>query len=336
MTRIKQAAAFFMTAALLSSAFAPAALADNKTKVGKICLTVDSDIRAGSSGGEVDVTPTGDNTDLYYVDAVEVVNDEGDDWSKSNPPEVDITLGLEDEEEYAFSGTSSSSFKLTLDSSIKSRFDKIKFVDARKTDGGATVILTVKLVFDEDADMSDAPAPGNLSWDSDNPKVAVWDDVESAKYFQVQLYRNGSFVTPPDGGNSTLSVYNTFYDFTDWMTENGTYTFKVRSVKASNNAKSSWKTSPEQTAGNSVSEGWKQAADHVRWWWQNADGTYPASQWKDVNGQWYYFDADGYMATGWVQVNGLYYYLDSSSGAMYANCYTPDNFWVDANGVWIP
>lgn len=159
MTRIKQAAAFFMTAALLSSAFAPAALADNKTKVGKICLTVDSDIRAGSSGGEVDVTPTGDNTDLYYVDAVEVVNDEGDDWSKSNPPEVDITLGLEDEEEYAFSGTSSSSFKLTLDSSIKSRFDKIKFVDARKTDGGATVILTVKLVFDEDADMSDAPAP---------------------------------------------------------------------------------------------------------------------------------------------------------------------------------
>ena len=51
MTRSKQAAAFFMTAALLSSAFAPAALADNKTKVGKICLTVDSDIRAGSSGG---------------------------------------------------------------------------------------------------------------------------------------------------------------------------------------------------------------------------------------------------------------------------------------------
>ena len=74
----------------------------------------------------------------------------------------------------------------------------------------------------------------------------------------------------------------------------------------------------------------------MRWWWQNADGTYPASQWKDLNGQWYYFDADGYMATGWVQVNGLYYYLDSSSGAMYANCYTPDNFWVDANGVWIP
>lgn len=336
MTRIKKTAAFFITAALLSSAFAPAALAASKTKVGRINLTIDSDIRAGSSGGEVDVTPTGDNTDLYYVDAVEVVNDEGDDWSKSNPPEVDITLGLEDEEEYAFSGTSSSSFKLTLDSSIKSRFDKVKFADARKTDGGATIILTVKLIFDEDADMSTAPAPQNLSWDSDNSSVALWDDVESAKYFQVQLYKNGSLMTPPDGGSSTLSVYDTHYDFTAWMTENASYSFKVRSVKSSNNAKSRWVSSSDQTVGDAVSEGWKKAADNVRWWWQNADGTYPASQWKEVDGTWYYFDAEGYMATGWVQLNGLYYYLDPVSGAMYANCYTPDNCRVDENGVWIP
>ena len=336
MTRIKQAAALFITAALLSSSFAPAALADSKTKVGRICLTFNSDIRAGNSGGEVDVTPTGNNTNLYYVDAVEVVNDEGDDWSKSNPPEADITLCLEDEEEYTFSGTSSGSFKLTLDSSVKSRFDKIKFIDARKTDGGAAMILTVKMIFDEDADISEAAAPKNLSWDFNNPNVAVWDDVESSKYFQIQLYRNGSLVTPPGGGSPTLSIYNTFYDFTDWMSENGTYTFKVRSVKDSNNAKSRWVSSPEQKAGSTVFEGWQRAADHVRWWWQNTDGTYPASQWKEINGQWYYFDADGYMATGWVQVNGLYYYLDPTSGAMYANRYTPDNCWVDVNGVWIP
>lgn len=166
-----------MAAALLSSAFAPAAMADSKTKVGKIYLTLDSDIRAGSSGGEVEATPTGDNTDLYYVDAVEVVNDEGDNWSKSNPPEVDITLGLENEDDYTFSGTSSSSFKFTLDSSIKSRFDKIKFVNAKKSDGGATMTITVKLIFDEDADMSDAPAPSNADWDSSTPGLAVWDDV---------------------------------------------------------------------------------------------------------------------------------------------------------------
>lgn len=332
MTQFKKAAAFFMAAALLSSAFAPAAMADSKTKVGKIYLTLDSDIRAGSSGGEVEATPTGDNTDLYYVDAVEVVNDEGDNWSKSNPPEVDITLGLENEDDYTFSGTSSSSFKFTLDSSIKSRFDKIKFVNAKKSDGGATMTITVKLIFDEDADMSDAPAPSNADWDSSTPGLAVWDDVNSAKYFQVELYRDGSLVTSPDGGSSTLSVYDTHYDFSSWMTQSGNYTFKVRSVKSSNNAKSSWVSSSRQSVG--ASEGWKKAADNIRWWWQNSDGTYPVSQWKEINGKWYYFDAQGYMATGWIQVNGLYYYLDPATGTMYANCYTPDHFWVDENGVW--
>ena len=55
------------------------------------------------------------------------------------------------------------------------------------------------------------------------------------------------------------------------------------------------------------------------WWYQKADGTYPASQWMEIGGRWYYFDAQGYMATGWVNVNGVYYYLDTTSGAMYAS-----------------
>ena len=31
-----------------------------------------------------------------------MTNDDGDSWSRSNPPEVDIILGVEDEEEYYF------------------------------------------------------------------------------------------------------------------------------------------------------------------------------------------------------------------------------------------
>ena len=108
----------------------------------------------------------------------------------------------------------------------------------------------------------------------------------------------------------------------------------MRSVKASNNAKSNWKTSPEQTAGNSVSEGWKQAADHVRWWWQNADGTYPANQWEELGGKWYFFDENGYMKTGWIDWNGKSYYC-SENGDMLTDCMTPDNYLVGADGAWI-
>lgn len=304
-------------------------------------LTINTDIRSGNSGGEVEVTPTGDNTSYYYIDSVEVTNDEGDDWSKSNPPEAQILIGLEDEDEYTFSGTSSSNFKLTLASSIKSRYDKVEFVSAKKKDGGATLALNIRLVFDKNADMSDAPAPSNAVWDTASKGTATWGDVTSAKYFQVQLYKDGSIVTPPDGSNSIVSVYGTSYDFSSWVSAGSNYTFKVRSVKSSNNAKSKWVTSNSWTPGstsdngsNTVSEGWQKAADGIRWWWQNADGSYPASQWKDVSGKWYYFDAEGYMATGWIKVGGLDYCL-APDGALYVNCTTPDGYNVDANGVWV-
>ena len=280
MIRFKKATAILLSALLLSSCMAPCAFAASKKKVGKINLTVNTDIRSGNSGGEVEVTPTGDNTSYYYIDSVEVTNDEGDDWSKSNPPEAQILIGLEDEDEYTFSGTSSSNFKLTLASSIKSRYDKVEFVSAKKQDGGATLALNIRLVFDKNADMSDAPAPSNAVWDTASKGTATWGDVTSAKYFQVQLYKDGSIVTPPDGSNSIVSVYGTSYDFSSWVSAGSNYTFKVRSVKSSNNAKSKWVTSNSWAPGstsdngsNTVSEGWQKAADGIRWWWQNADGS---------------------------------------------------------------
>lgn len=63
---------------------------------------------------------------------------------------------------------------------------------------------------------------------------------------------------------------------------------------------------------NTLSEGWQQ--DTKGWWWRNADGSYPTSQWKEVNGKQYYFGADGYML---------------------ANTTTPDGYKVGADGAWI-
>lgn len=81
---------------------------------------------------------------------------------------------------------------------------------------------------------------------------------------------------------------------------------------------------------SSVTEGWKQ--DAAGWWYQNADGSYPANAWKQVNGRWYYFEANGYMAANkWI--NGTYYV--GSDGAMLTNTTTPDGYQVGADGAWI-
>lgn len=347
MSTLKKAGTALLFTALLSAALASGAMAASKSKVGKITLTFDTNIRTGSSGGEVYVTASGKNTDAYYIDSVEVTNDDGETWTRSNPPEVEIVLGVEDEEEYYFNSQSSSNFKLSLSSSIKNRYDEVDFVKADREDGNATLILTVRLVFDKDADNSKATAPYGVKWSDEDNATGTWNEVSTAKYYMVQLFKDSSSVS------SIESAYETSYDFSRFITEPGTYYFKVRSVKDSNNAKSSWTTSGSWTVtsqqiadlGNPLSStansnqaagSWQPAADGIRWWWQNPDGSYPVSSWLETDGSWYYFDAEGYMATGWVEVNGVYYYLDPATGAMYVNRRTPDNLWVNESGAWVP
>lgn len=343
----KKLGATLLFSMLLSAALASGATAAGKSKVGKITLTFDTDIRTGSSGGEVYVSASGSNTDAYYVDSVEVINDEGDNWTRSNPPEVEIVLGVEDEEEYYFGSESAGSFKLNLSSSIKNRYDKVDFVKADRQDNNGALILTVRLVFDKDADISRAAAPSGVKWTDANDATGSWNDVSTAKYYQVQLLKDSTTVS------SIESVYENTYRFAHLITEPGTYRFKVRSVTSSNNAKSSWITSgswtvsAEQAAilGNTplalaVSNGstgsWERAADGIRWWWKNPDGSYPAAAWLETDGNWYYFDKQGYMQTGWIEIHGVFYYLDTGTGAMYASRRTPDGFWVDESGAWVP
>lgn len=74
---------------------------------------------------------------------------------------------------------------------------------------------------------------------------------------------------------------------------------------------------------------WKQ--DSTGWW--NTEGSSWSVGWKEIDGEWYYFDSNGYMKTGWIQYDGKWYYL-YSSGAMAKNT-TIDGYTVDSNGAWI-
>lgn len=70
-----------------------------------------------------------------------------------------------------------------------------------------------------------------------------------------------------------------------------------------------------------------------RWWYQEADGSYPASAWKLINQRWYYFDKEGYMMTGFIQVEEKSYYLCAEEGAEEGACMITDN--TGALSVWI-
>ncbi|MDD7267788.1 MAG: NlpC/P60 family protein [Lachnospiraceae bacterium] len=67
------------------------------------------------------------------------------------------------------------------------------------------------------------------------------------------------------------------------------------------------------------------------WWYRYDDNLYPTSRWLKIDGNWFYFKANGYMARNtWIKD----YYL-GNNGAMLTNTYTPDGYRVDASGKWM-
>ena len=80
---------------------------------------------------------------------------------------------------------------------------------------------------------------------------------------------------------------------------------------------------------SSIEEGWVQ--DKGGWCFRLADGSY-AKGWKEIDGNWYYFQFDGKMITDqWV--DNVYYV--GGDGKMLKNTTTPDGYQVGADGKWI-
>lgn len=328
----KKGMAVFLSAGMLAAAFSGiASAAENRTKITKIYLTVDSSIEVGDSENDVTVSST-DST--YTIDDWEVTNDSGE-WEAGDKPKIKVTLEAKDD--YYFSTTTSSAFKFSGAADVDS-------VSATRKNSNSTMIVTITL----------KALTGDLSiesveWDGDYSPVATWEEGQGAKSYQVRLYRGSSSVT------EAFTTTNTYYNFSSYFTKTGEYYFRVRSV-GSNSKKGEWVESDTMTVddaqlslirsgyysasnnanGNGPSSGsgyWLQ--DGVGWWYRNADGSYTTNGWQYINNAWYCFDNVGYMRTGWIPYNNAWYYCDVRTGAMLVNTVTPDGYRVDANGAWI-
>ena len=62
-----------------------------------------------------------------------------------------------------------------------------------------------------------------------------------------------------------------------------------------------------------IVEGWQKDANS--WWYQNADGTWPKSEWRLIKHHWYLFGANGYIRKGWHRWNPDTKQVDPDDGS---------------------
>lgn len=180
---------------------------------------------------------------------------------------------------------------------------------------------------------------GNLtcSVDAEVPALSVAAEVTDGGTVTYQWYQSS---TNSNGGGIRLEGA-TGTEYTPDVSAEGTvYYYVVATNTVGDKVNLATSSTMEVTVkageqtylnGELVGAGW--VKNDRGWWYQKADGTYPASCWFEINGQWYLFDQDGYMLTGWQKADGYWYYLNAD-GSMAANT-TIDGYVLNASGQMI-
>lgn len=304
----KRAVALLLTLCMAMGMSITANAAETRIEKVEIEFSWDQEPKQGERPGNISAKS---KSDQYRVGDVYYNNDIDDYWMLGDTPEVVAVIHAANG--YRFSSTSRSYFTISGQNA--------KYKRAKTYDSGTTLELTVTF----------PQLTGRLQQVENNyweDNIAVWDDMESAKSYEIRLYRDDKLQT-------TVKSDRASYDFSGSFTREGEYSFKVRGIARYNDRAGDWSEmsdynfiSARQAQSTPISGGWQQ--DAKGWWYAFSGGGYPASTWREINGAWYYFNKSGYMVTGWQNLDGNWYYL-MPNGAMATGWQFINNRWYYLN-----
>lgn len=301
----------------------PAVRAAERINTVSITIRDAGSLTAGEPIGTLSVTS---DSSAYYISDARFLNDH-ELWQKNERPRVRIELYAE--EDYRFSYTTKSHFSL-------SGFGAV-FSSAQIMDNGSYMELDLYLNR-VSGDYTSSDTNVLLDWD-DN--TAVWGNLYGTDSCEVRLYRWNS-----NGTSSSVVITRKTtkgeFDFTNWLTKSGSYSFRVRPVDAgydtselwsehspklyvdSDDARdnqderefssSSWDDTDgpgESTPGSSSSHSTSYGPGH-----ESADAGGPGSSadgiWeKDNIGWWYRYYRGGWPFSSWQMIQGQWYYFNA-------------------------
>lgn len=309
-------------------------------------LSDDPEIFNDDSGTHSDSTYVSANNEKYVIGDAEWVSLANKTLTVGDKPRMRVYIRstgyTSGDSEYVFRGSYSSS---------NVHVSGGTFVSARRVNS-----YEVEIVVAMNPIKGQYAAPSSAEWRNSGYGKAVWnqdnyryDDYTSAifsGYYDVYLYRGSTVVKKLE------DYHGTSYDFYPYMTKEGAYHYKVRSVPHTEDQKkygkkSEWLDSDEiyidkqhvsngsgQVDENGVSSnngqvGWIYSDN--TWYYKYPDGSYQKDSWLQIGGIWYLFDSNGKMLTGWQTKNGITYYLQNN-GAMYSGWLKAGELWYYLNG----
>ena len=88
-------------------------------------------------------------------------------------------------------------------------------------------------------------------------------------------------------------------------------TFSIRPATVQNNRPTTHPAKPGQSYGDAVKSAWVKD-DKGQWSYLVDEQGTKATGWKQIDGKWYFFNAEGVMQKWWVKVGNTWYYLNGS------------------------
>ena len=200
---------------------------------------------------------------------------------------------------------------------LKLKKDKIKATDGNnnKTD---TYVVT-----QDDNTSQDVVTPSNKNAKGENWSIDIDGNTWVLDKGKIYKYDGSEFklMYTCDRAIDQLDVYDE-KNLIAWDSDGEIYT-TVSEGKKQTAEDAGVKEDENKNEDEVVKAGWDKNTDGT-WSYYN-NGT-KATGWLNLNGTWYYLDANGIMKTGWLNLNGTWYYLQSS-GAMKTG-------WLNLNGTW--
>lgn len=266
----------------------------------------------------------------YKVTEAKWVTSTSKDMTIGEEPKMNVTLTPSNESDAYFK----SSYEAT-----KIKVNGGSYVSAKRQGSDLVVTLRAKAIKGLYAE------PEDVGWKDTRLGLAVWSKGDNTSgAYEVWLYQGKKIILKKE------QVTATTYNFYPYMTEEGTYSYKIRSIpfkqeELKNGKKSNWVESDElvirdrdvsdgtgkeadrkadSTASTEPKSGWEQQSGV--WLYRHKDGTLQTNSWMVLDNVWYRFDQNGKMVTGWFILDSDIYYLDAN-GAMLTG-------WQKINNVW--